>query len=272
VTDASDDEVVSASGSSVRRLTGTPSDAVPDLSLLDSERQTAYDDELRAAGGAPYADGGDLVTWHYGRSADVLRVVRDDVRGLVAWLPGESEQLASLPVDGRALRDRPLVERFTAEREFRIRRWVGPGILRIAPTGRPWSLWYFYDDAGGFEGHYLNLELTHERPVDGRGRVHTRDLVLDLWLENGETWLKDDDELDAVVEVGRFTPEQAVVVRAIAEQARREQVDPRAWPLDEGWEDWRPPPGWETPLRLPDDVLDTMSKSGHVVRRTDTTS
>ena len=33
-------------------------------------------------------------------------------------------------------------------------------------------------------------------------------------------------------------------------------VDPRAWPLDEGWESWRPPPGWDEPLALPDGMIE----------------
>jgi hypothetical protein len=250
-----DEVVVTDSGGTMHRLATPPSDVVPDLSLLETERRSAYDDPTRPAGDPPYLEPGQVVTWHYGLSADVLRVVRDDARGLVAWLPSGSEQLASLAVDGRHLRDRPLAERFTAPREFRVRRWQGPGILRIAPTGRPWSIWYFVEDDGSFAGHYLNLELTHERPVDASPRVHTRDLVLDLWLENEETWLKDADELEACVAVGRYSPAQAEVVRDIAEQARREQIDPRAWPLDEGWEAWRPPPEWDGALTLPEDLM-----------------
>jgi hypothetical protein len=45
-------------------------------------------------------------------------------------------------------------------------------------------------------------------------------------------------ELDAGVEAGWGTAEQAGVIHQISEQARREQIDPGAWPLDEGWEDW----------------------------------
>lgn len=259
MTQDSRDVAVSASGGSMVRLTEPPGDAVPDLALLETERRSAYDVPVRPAGGPPYLSPGDLVTWHYGLSADVLRVVRDDGRGLVAWLPGDSQQLASRPVGGGSLRDVPLAERFAAPRELVVRRWQGPGILRVAPTGVPWSIWYFRDDDDAFEGHYVNLELVHRRPVDGSPRVHTRDLVLDLWVGDGGTWLKDFDELDATVEAGRYTDAQVAVVRDIAEQACRELVDPHAWPLDEGWESWRPPPGWDEPLRLPAHVVEAVS-------------
>lgn len=247
----------------MRRLTEPPSEAVPEIGLLASLRRVVQPGAVRPAGGAPYLDEGQIVTWHYGAWSDVLRVVRDDDRGLVAWLPSDSERLTAVPRDGKGLRDRSLAERaaLAAAREYDmvVRRWQGPGLLRIAPTGVPWSLWYFRDESGVFEGHYLNLELVHERPVDGSPRVHTRDLVLDLWVENGETWLKDADELDAGAEAGWCTPEQAGVIREIAEQARREQIDPRAWPFDEAWEDWQPPPEWDEPLRLPQGIVETAA-------------
>jgi len=260
MTEASrEDQAVSDSGGTMVRLTEPPRDVTPDLTLLDAEYRSAYDDPLRPAGGPPYAEPGEVITWHYGLSADVLRVVRDDERGLVAWLPSGSEMLASVPAGGGSLRDLPLDQRFAGPRRMRTRRWHGPGVLRIAPTGRPWSIWYFTDEAdGSFEGHYVNLELAHRRPASSP-RVHTRDLVLDLWLQNGETWLKDADELAAAVRAGRYTEDQGSLVRDLAELARAEMVQPRAWPLDEGWETWRPPAGWDEPLSLPPDVVERAS-------------
>jgi Protein of unknown function (DUF402) len=258
MTEASrDDQAVTDSGGTMRRLTRPPRDVRPDLRLLDGEYRSAYDEPLRPAGGPPYAETGDVITWHYGLSVDVLRVVRDDERGLVAWLPSGSEMLASVPEGGGSLRDLPLDQRFSGPRVMRRRTWRGPGVLRIAPTGRPWSIWYFTDEAdGSFEGHYVNLELMHRCPATGR-RVHTRDLILDLWVENGQTWLKDADELEAAVRAGRYTEEQGALVHDLAELARAELIDPGAWPLDEGWETWRPPEEWDEPLALPRDVVET---------------
>ncbi len=254
-----EDQTVTDSGGTMTRLSGPPRAVVPDLTLLEPLRSTTYVGPVRASGDAPYWEPGQLITWHYGDWADVLRVVRDDDRGLVAWLPAGSERLVAVAVDGRGLRDRPLAERSTVERVLRVATWRGPGILKIAPTGVPWSVWYFTDGAGTFEGHYVNLELVHERPTDGSPRVHSRDLILDLWLEQGETWLKDADELEAAVVAGRFTPEQGDVIRAIAEDARARLIEPGAWPLDEDWEAWRPPAGWDAPLALPADVLPSVT-------------
>lgn len=246
-----EDQAVSDSGGSMVRQTEPPRAVRPDLRLLDTEYRSAYDEPQGPAGEPPYADPGDVVTWHYGLSADVLRVVRDDERGLVAWLPSGSEQLASVPTGGGSLRDLPLEQRFSASRTMRRRTWRGPGVLRVAPTGRPWSVWYFTDEAdGSFSGHYVNLELPHRRPANA-ARVHSRDLILDLWVEDGETWLKDADELAAAVRSGRYSEEQGALVHDLAELARAELIDPRAWPLDEDWESWRPPVGWDEPLSLP---------------------
>jgi hypothetical protein len=254
-----EDQSVTDSGGTMTRLTAPPRRATPDLTVLGSLRRSAYDDPVLPAGGPPYLEPGRVVTWHYGHSVDVLRVVRDDERGLVAWLPTGSERLVATPRDGRAIRDRPLEERYAlalaGEYDLTVAPWLGPGVLRIAPTARPWSIWYFTgEDGGAFEGHYVNLERVHERPADGSPRVQTRDLTLDLWVQDGETWLKDADELAAAAAAGWCTPEQAAVIHDLAEQARAELIQPRAWPLDEGWETWRPPDGWDEPLSLPASV------------------
>ncbi len=245
-----EDQAVTDSGGTMTRLTEPPRDVTPDLAVLEPLRTAAYDEPMRPAGAPPYLEPGQVVSWHYGEWVDVVRVVRDDERGLVAWLPSGSERIVARAVDGGGLRDRPVAERPTVERVLRKAAWRGPGILRVAPTRRPWSIWYF-SDGGRFEGHYVNLELPHERPAGGAARVHSRDLVLDLWLEDGECWLKDADELEASAAAGRFTHEQAAVVRDLADLARRDLVEPNAWPLDEGWETWGPPAGWDEPLSLP---------------------
>lgn len=248
------DQTVSESGGTMRRLVDLPGHAVPDLELLAPMRRVEPDVPTWPAGGPPYLREGEVVHWCFGVSADLLRVVRDDERGLVAWLPSGSERLVAAARDGRGLRDRSVEERAAlaaaGDWDRVVGTWRGPGLLRVAPTGVPWSVWFFTGDDGGFEGHYVNLELPHERPVDGAARTHTRDLTLDLWVDATGTWLKDEDELDAGAAAGWCTPEQAAQIRAAGEQARRELVEPRAWPLDEGWEDWRPPAAWDEPLRF----------------------
>lgn len=247
MTAASEDTTVSESGGTMTRLTGPAAPREVDLALLESERSVGAG--WAAAGRASYGSHGDVLLWHYGRSTDPVRVVRDDERGLVAWLAEDTEQLLWWPADGRKMREVPLAERYLVPRAPVVRRWQGSGVLRIAPTGRPWSVWLFWEDDGTFAGHYVNLELPHTRRD---GETATRDLTLDLWVEpSGETWLKDADELDAAVACGHYSRELADEVLAAAEWARADLVEARDWPLDVEWTTWRPPAGWAAPP-LPD--------------------
>ncbi|CAM3516582.1 DUF402 domain-containing protein [Nocardioides zeicaulis] len=244
-----DETAVSASGGTMARLSGPASPREVDLAVLEGLRRSEGDGPWRPAGTAPFLAEGAVVQWRYGRRCDPMRVVRDDERGLVAWLAPGTEVLSSAPEDGLALRDRPLAERFLGERVPTLGTWQGGGILRIAPTARPWSVWVFLEDDGALAGHYVNLELTHRRHGD---ETNTRDLVLDLWREaDGTLWLKDADELAAAVDSGVLALAQAEEVRAIAEWARAELVEGRSWPLGEEWTTWRPPSDWVVPA-LPD--------------------
>lgn len=247
------DVQVSESGGTMQRLSG-PAVARPvDLALLEQERNVGVG--WTPAGGPPFLAPGDPVMWLYGRGIDPMRVVRDDERGLVAWLAEDAEVVAWHPADGRSVRDVPLAERFAVDRAPVVQRWRGGGVLRIAPTSRPWSVWLFWEDGGSFAGHYVNLELPHTRRG---GETATRDLTLDLWLEpDGELWLKDADEVEAAVRGGRYTSEQADEIHAAARWARADLVAGRDWPLDEEWIAWRPPQDW-APVPLPDnDVVRT---------------
>lgn len=243
------DTAVSDSGSTMQRLTGGAARRPVDLTVLEAHRLVGRDDGWTDAGTGPFLAPGEVVLWRYGHGTDPMRVVRDDERGLVAWLAEGTEQVGMAPVDGRAMRDVPLAERFGVERGPVLRRWSGDGVLRIAPTDRPWSVWVFREDDGALAGHYVNLELPHRR----QGRVSaTRDLVLDLWLDAADgLWLKDADELEAAVGSGHLSADVAAEVLAVAEWARDELVAGDDWPLDEEWATWRPPADWSVPT-LPD--------------------
>ncbi|KRF45710.1 hypothetical protein ASH01_07860 [Terrabacter sp. Soil811] len=222
----------------------------------------------RPLGVAPFLDPGEVVMWRYrdhawepGRpeTASPMRVVRDDERGLVAWLAPGTVHLTKRCADGSDLRDVPMGERFLRDaRRVQARtRWHGAGILRIAPVGVPWSVWLFWDvpdgidpadpsghDAWEFGGWYVNLETTHQRCG---AETFTGDHVLDLWIEaDGTVNVKDADELVAAVEQGRGTPHQADAIRHNAEHARA-SFAARDWPFADEWTRWRPDPTWTTP-------------------------
>jgi len=184
------------------------------------------------------------------------------------WIPPGSERLESVPADGRRTRDVPVEERFRVPWVIRQASWTGPGLVRVAPTGRPWSVWFFRRDDGTPTGAYVNLELPHRRDAGG---VYSRDLVMDLWVDAGHpgnegVWLKDVDELDATVAQGRYSAVQAEAIRSLADLAGSELVAPGAWPLDEDWGRWAPSPEMDVPVRLPDsaEVRAARERSGRV--------
>ena len=87
--------------------------------------------------------------------------------------------------------------------------------LRIAPTGRPWSVWVMFESGSGqFAGWYVNLERPHVRDSQA---VYTSDHVLDVVVAPDRTVsLKDEDELALAVEQGVFSAEVAAAIEADA--------------------------------------------------------
>lgn len=104
---------------------------------------------------------------------------------------------------------------------------------------------FWSEDDWAFRGWYINLQ----RPVQ-RERVgfDTADHVLDIVVEPDGTWhWKDDDELAAAIEIGRFTPDQAAAIREEGERVIP-RIEARSWPFDAGYEHWRPDPAWPVPV------------------------
>jgi hypothetical protein len=216
---------------------------------FDAAVASADADALRFAPGA-------AILWRYGRYVETARVVRDDERGLVAWIPSGSARLVSVPADGRSPREVPLEERFSVPWRIEESHWHGPGVVRVAPAGKPWSVWFFRSEDGTPEGAYVNLELPHRRIGGEDAGIFSRDLILDLWIDAGhpgseDIWVKDADELVAAVQQGRLTAEQADAVRALADHAVHEFAASGAWPLDEQWDVWQPAAELDVPVRLP---------------------
>lgn len=233
------------------------------VSLLESDGHEgahvdpAFDDAIASdRAGAPRFAPGDEILWRYGRHIETARVIRDDARGLVVWIPVGSARLEPVPADGRRHRDVPLAERFRTPWVMAEKTWTGAGVVRVAPAGRPWSVWFFRDSDGTPAGAYVNLELPHRRVAGETQGIFSRDLVLDVWIDaenpgSEDIWLKDADELAEVVEQGRFTAAQAEAVRRLADLAAHEFIASGDWPLDEGWDRWMPDPAMDQPVPMP---------------------
>lgn len=173
-----------------------------------------------------------------------MTVVQDDAQVLVAWIAADTPVAMPVRADGLGMRD-SFHDMFTAPRVQGQGTWFGEGNIRIAPTGMPWSVWLFWDPGGEFSSYYINLEDAHLR--DERN-VYTSDHVLDIEVQpDGTHWRKDEHELTAAVEQGRYSSEQAERFRATADEVEKLVAD---WgsPFCDGWDEFRPDPGWPIPV------------------------
>jgi hypothetical protein len=118
--------------------------------------------------------------------------------------------------------------------------WKLNHVLRLTPVGRAHSIDLFWAaPSWEFRGWYVNLQAPLRRSPLG---FDTRDHALDITVEPDGAWAwKDEDHLAQAVDLGLFTPDEAVEIRAEGERVLAEQP----WPT--GWEDWRPDSHWPIP-------------------------
>lgn len=211
----------------------------------------------RELGIPPFLEPGAQIDWHYrkphwmmGESSNIapMRVVRDDERGLVAWLAAGTRLEGMGAPDGQRIRTVPLAERWLVERTRIVEEWWGNGVLRVAPAGVPWSVWLFWSEATGddwtFAGWYVNLENAHERTNTA---TYSSDHILDVEIGfDGEIGLKDEDELVEAVIQERVTAAEAEQIRRHADAAIA-SFHVGDWPFDRRWTMWRPDTAWTIP-------------------------
>jgi len=195
-----------------------------------------------------YWQPGTEIMWRWGgwgpaTWAEPMRVIRDDERGLVAWLPSGTPVLSVRRSDGGELRaDKATM--FT-DPWIQIQTVWRNNALRIAPPGKRWSVWLLFDDQSGeFGGWYVNIEDVHTRDATG---VDTKDNVLDVVVAPDRSHRrKDEDELILAVEHGRYTQAQADEITAVADEIEHIIRD---WgsPFCDGWEEFRADPEWPLP-------------------------
>lgn len=194
------------------------------------------------AAGTPITEAGDTVV---PQNAEPVTVVGDAPDALVVWLAAGTPVLHVARADGLGKRaDTSTL--FTAEPVQAVGVWTDFDVLRIAPTGRRWSAWAFFDGSTTeFAGWYVNLEDPHVR--DEQHGVYTSDHVLDLEITPDRCLTrKDGDELALAVEQGRFDAATAAAIEAEADEV---EVIVREWgpPFCDGWEKFRPDPDRPVP-------------------------
>lgn len=243
------------------------------MSILPQSTPAAVPDDARPLGEGPFLAPGAQIDWHYRKpgwqpgepsTISPMRVVRDDERGLVAWLAPGTLQEGQGAVDGQRVRSVPLERRWLETRTRIVEEWWGNGVLRIAPAGMPWSIWLFWSTATGqdwlFAGWYVNLENALLRTDHD---TFSSDHVLDVEIDaDGGIHLKDEDELVAAIEQGRLSAEQAAQIERHADAAIA-SYEAGDWPFDAEWRDWRPDPAWTTPVLAGLDGLDGPDTRAH---------
>jgi hypothetical protein len=207
-------------------------------------------DHTRAAGGTRWR-AGEHILWRYrANGSDTLHicrpttVVRDTPDLLAVWMAPGTVCVKPELADGTPVHREPLATRYTKPRRTVRSRWFGTGVLKLARTGEPWSVWLFWERGWRFKNWYVNLEEPLRRWAGG---VDSEDHFLDIAVYPDRTWeWRDEDEFDQAQRAGLMDAAQAERVRAAG---RRAVEAIRAWrsPFGDGWEDWRPDPAWRIP-------------------------
>ncbi|ARF57198.1 DUF402 domain-containing protein [Streptomyces gilvosporeus] len=222
----------------------------------------------RAARWAP----GEQILWRYRDNADPRRfhiarpvtVVQDTEDLLAVWMAPGTAVIKPVLADGTPVHREPLGTRYTKERRTSRDQWFGTGVLKLAHPGDPWSVWLFWERGWHFKNWYVNLEEPRHR---WSGGVDSQDHFLDICVYPDRHWeWRDEDEFAQAQRDGLVSAAQAAEVRS-AGRAAIARIGAWGSPFADGWENWRPDPGWEVPplprnWDRPADRLRTCGRKG----------
>lgn len=186
--------------------------------------------------------------WTAGRASVVvpMTVVEDSTECIALYLTVGTPMLQPVHLDGSSI-PRMMPYEDWARLEWRLgeSEWHSTSRLFVARPGAAHAFSAFWrGDDWTFLGWYVDLQAPFVRTEHG---FDSEDYVLDIVIPTGDSWRwKDEDEFAAAQRVGRFSAERAAEIRAEGE-AVIEAIEARGWPLDAGWETWRPDPSWVIP-------------------------
>jgi hypothetical protein len=207
----------------------------------------------------------------HGRVVNVRpgRVVSDDDRGLLLWLPHGAAMAVDVAEDGRGIRSMPFTEWVGLRWHLVPATWQGPGILKFLPPDVEHSVWFFFDEDGTFANWYVNLEEHAVRWDDGgddaggAAGIDVVDQDLDVVAYPDHTWQwKDEDEFAERLALPEhyWVPDEAAVR---AEGLRVVKlIEAAEFPFDGTWTDFRPDPTWPVPSQLPKGWDRPVARSG----------
>ena len=164
----------------------------------------------RAAGMVTFAPGRLLVHRHFTHKdlvwIPLVRVVSDDERGLLLWMPHGTPMRREVTVDGRGPRGMPFDRWLAQPKQMIDTVHRGPNILKLIPPDSrsasesvvtAHSVWWLFGPGQRFAAWYINLEHPIARWDDGiLAGIDTTDFDLDIWVWPDRSWeWKDEDEL-----------------------------------------------------------------------------
>jgi Protein of unknown function (DUF402) len=180
-------------------------------------------------------------------SADSVRVVSDEGRGLLTWLARGSQVIRRADLAGQSVRKLPLGEQLLVPKIHVLSSWVGRDVLWLTPRQGSYAVaWSFVN--GKFVGWYINLQTPARRWWGG---IDTHDQALDVLVAADRTWhWKDEDEFAERTGHPLFWDQAAA--SAIRSEANRliGLAEAARFPFDGTWCNFRPDPDWQ-PTELP---------------------
>jgi protein associated with RNAse G/E len=179
-----------------------------------------------------------------------LTVVEDSNDRLILWCPrGTIRKVPGTPPE----RPRPPSRTEHVVRALSRCDWVlenhewDVSTLWLLEPRASHAVWVSFLPDGRHLGWYVNLQEPYRRTSRG---IQAMDMMLDIVVAPDRSWRwKDEDEFQAVIDAGLYTPTAALAVRAEAASVVR-RIENRLAPFDEPWPEWRPSSQWSIPRLL----------------------
>lgn len=130
-------------------------------------------------------------------------------------------------------------------------------VLSLTPPDMGHSVRLYWTTDWQLEFWYVNLQTPILRSARG---ILVEDQVLDIVVKPGMSWSWKDEEMFSELQQRSFyTRDEALSIRAEGERVAQ-LIERNAPPFCDGWERWRPDPGWPLPgIPIDWQVLDEHS-------------
>ncbi len=173
-----------------------------------------------------------------------------------AWLVKDSPDLLAIywpagSID-KSPKERATAQTFLSDSKIELvdHVWRGTDVLMLSVPGESHSIWAMWETGQSkLRCWYVNLEEPQRRTAMG---FDSMDYELDIVInpdKSGWRW-KDEDTFEEMVQVGIFSAEEALAIRAEGMRAIH-KLETNQSPFCDDWEHWSPPATWAIPVLSP---------------------